>query len=89
MKCFKEHFFYLQEGRLTKRGGKTQIEKEREIFHLLAHSPNDHNGQGWTTLKPSDEAQALGPASIAFPGALMVSWIGSSEAETHTGADSG
>lgn len=58
------------------RKGKTEI-----VFYLLVHFLNVHNSQAWVRLKQEPgtplwsltcmaKAQAFGPTSIAFPGAL-------------------
>ena len=57
------------------RGGET----ERKIFHLMIHSPSDHNSWSCTGLKPGTRnffqishmgagSQGLGLFSSAFPG---------------------
>ena len=84
-KCSKWHlltflfflrFIYLFESQsYTEREG----EAEREVFHLLVHSPIGHNGQSCADPKPGARsffwvshmgtgAQGLGPSSTAFPG---------------------
>uniref|UniRef100_G1TG85 Ankyrin 1 n=1 Tax=Oryctolagus cuniculus TaxID=9986 RepID=G1TG85_RABIT len=78
--------------RRSDREGETE-----RIFHLLVHSPDGQNVQGWARLKPGAwssirvshvgaGAQALGPSSASSPGALAGSWIGSGGAGNQTGA---
>lgn len=67
-----------------------EIKVSRESFHLLVHSPNTCNSQGWGRPKPGAPScmwmtgtQVLGP-SAAFPSTLAGSWIGSGVAKTQT-----
>ena len=68
----KFNFIYLKEL-------QREVETEREIFHLLVHSPDGHYGwhaapiqsqePGASSWSPMGcRAQALGPSSTALPG---------------------
>lgn len=73
-----------------------KAQKEREIFQPLAQSPNDCNLQGWARCNSGAWSffqvpdMGAGPetlwlSTIALPGPLMGTWIGSRAAGTPCG----
>ncbi|XP_062040817.1 general transcription factor 3C polypeptide 1-like isoform X1 [Lepus europaeus] len=80
----------------TKKGRVTERERERGLLST-GSLPKWPQHQSCADLKPGDKcffwvshmeagAQALGPSSTAFPGALAESWMGSGAAGTRTSA---
>lgn len=77
------------------RRGERRPESKRDILHLLVHSQNGCNGQGWWGWSQDPGAlfcsptwvagfQLLGSSSTAFPRKMAESWI-RSEQHAHKG----
>lgn len=63
-----------------------EIERRRELLHLLIHPPNGHSFSDWDRPKPGvrDFFQVSRVGGAVFPGTFMGSWMGSRAAKTET-----